>query len=64
MCLQVGKLGLSAGLKPYWEPDADPSSFWWAQDRAARAVYTKCAQPCHCPNYVDSSDHATLLSGF
>ena len=45
-CEQVAGLGLAAGLRPYWAAQKeDPSASWWAQDRAARVVYTKCARP-------------------
>ena len=37
---KVKRLGLPAGLVPYWQAD-DPSDAWYAADKQARAVYTK-----------------------
>ncbi|KAK9915535.1 hypothetical protein WJX75_000406 [Coccomyxa subellipsoidea] len=37
---KVKRLGLPAGLVPYWQAH-DPSDAWYAADKQARAVYTK-----------------------
>ncbi len=37
---KMKRLGLPAGLVPYWQAE-DPSDAWYAADKHARAVYTK-----------------------